>query len=518
MTTSDVSPDVEARVGGVSLVGGSAWTAMRLIVPQFYVVATSILAARFLTPAEMGRQSYIAFIALSLTMLATAGVPIAFQRVGGQALGNGQHAQLAYLLSWSRRVEVVAAAIAGAAMASAAALGSEPTAAWLLAGGVCVVGVLQSIPAAALAVLQRWRGISVTGVILGAVSTIAVAAVLAAGGGITGMFAVELAVWSVGLGIAWSLARRAMAELGVRPIKSLDLRRHAIRWALVSSFTGILSFVVWRRSEFLFLNEFSADEQIAMFSIAFAAVTALMKPPEAVGQVLAPAFATMSGARLTGRISGGYARATRLLLFVSIPLTALALAVGPTVIELAYGSAYSEAGTLFAIMAPMVPLLSLVNVSRGLIVGVGRQRSLVAVGVFAAVSNLALALFLVRRFDATGAAISNAAAQALAGCAYIRIARALTGPTELAPAAVARNVVAAGGAGAAAWAACSALGGVAGAVAGVAVFAVGYCGLATLLGVMSGDDGRWLAALVGERLAGRRRTLANRLITAFSRA
>lgn len=94
----------------------------------------------------------------------------------------------------------------------------------------------------------------------------------------------------------------------------------------------------------------------------------------------------------------------------------------------------------------------------------------------------------------------------------------LTGPTELAPAAVARNAVAAATAGAAAWAACSALGAVPGALAGVAVFAAGYCGLATLLGVMSGDDGRWLAALLGERLAGRPRTVAHRLIMAFSRA
>jgi O-antigen/teichoic acid export membrane protein len=518
LTTSEATADVDARIAGPALLGGSAWSAASLIIPQFYVVATSILAARFLTPSEMGRQSYIAFISLSLTYLATAGVPTAFQRVGAEALGRGEHGQLAYLLTWSRRIEVVAAALAGGVMGAAAALGSEPRAAWLFAGGVCVIGVLQSVPASALAVLQRWRGISVTGIVIGAVSTIAVAIVLAAGGGITGMFAVEFAVWSVGLGVSWWLAREAMAELRARPVRSMELRRRAISWALASTFTGILAFVVWRRSEFFFLNAFSTDREIAMYSIAFAAMTALMKPPEAVGMVLSPAFATMSGARQAERISARYARGIRMILLLSLPLTAFAMAIGPAAIELAYGSAYSDAGTLFLIMAPTLPLLSLMGVSRGLIAGVGRQRSLISVGIFAAVTNVLLAVVLISHYDATGAAVSNAAAQVLAVGAYIALARKLAGSARITFAAVARNAVAAAAAGGAAWAACSALGGVAGAVAGIVVFFAAYLGLAMLLGVIPRGDADWLESLAGDHMAGRRENLTRRLIAGLTRA
>ena len=518
MTTSGPSADVEARLGGLSLLGGSAWNAASLILPQFYIVAMSIIAARFLTPADMGRQSYIAFIAISLTQLGSVGIPSAFQRFAGQALGRGEAGHVAYLRSWSWRVELVAAALAGAAMAGAAALGSEPRAAWLLAGAVCVVGVLNVVPAATLAVLQRWRGISTTGIALGAISTVAVAIVLAAGGGITGIFAVECVVGSVGLCINWWLARSAMAEFGVQPVKSVELRRRATRWALVASFVGVLAFVVWRRSEFLFLNHFSTDEHIAMFSIAFAAVTVLMKLPEAVGMVLTPAFATMSGARQTTRIRLRYSRALRLVMFVSIPSTALAVALGPTAIELAYGTAYADAGRLFIIMAPTLPLLSLVSMSRGLIAGVGRQRSLVAVAVFAAISNLALAVVLIRLYDSTGAAISNASAQALAAVAYVVIARRLIGSIQVAPGAIARNVFAAAAAGATAWATCAALGGVPGVLLGLVAFTVVYGGLAVLLHVLPADDGRWLESVVGERLRGRRESVVRRLIAAASGA
>jgi O-antigen/teichoic acid export membrane protein len=255
-----------------------------------------------------------------------------------------------------------------------------------------------------------------------------------------------------------------------------------------------------------------------MYSIAFAAVFALMKLPEAVGMVLSPAFATLSGARDMNRVRRGYARGVRLLLLVSIPLTALCLAVGPTLIHLAYGSAYDEAGTLFLVMAPTLPLLSLVTVSRGVIFGVGRQRNLVAVGLFGALVNLTLALVLVPKYDATGAAISNAATQALAAVAYVAIARRLAGTIEVAPGALARNAVAACVAGAAAWAVCFALGGVPGAVLGLAVFTAGFCALAVALRIMPGDDARWLDSIVDGRLRGPFETFARRMIAAASRA
>jgi O-antigen/teichoic acid export membrane protein len=512
------SSGVGTRLGGGALLGASAWNAASLILPQVYVLVMSIIAARFLTPAEMGRQSFIAFVAISLIMLLTGGLPSAFQRFAGEALGRNEAEHVPYLLRWSWRVEIVGAVLAGAGMAAAAALGSEPRAAWILAGGFCAVGILQVIPASALAVLQRWRGISMVGIAFGALSTIAVAIVLAAGGGITGMFAVEFGAAAISLCVTSALARSAIAELRVTPVKSVELRRRVVRWALVASFTGILTLVVWRRSEFLFLNGFSSDEQIAMYSIAFAAVTALMKLPEAVGMVLSPAFATLGGARDMDRIRQAYSRGIRLLLLVSTPLTALSVAVGPTVIRLAYGSSYDEAGTLFAIMAPTLPLLALVSVSRGVIFGVGRQRSLVAVGIFAALVNVALALVLIRRYDATGAAISNAAAQGVAALAYLAIARRLAGAVELAPAALARNVVAACAAGAAAWAACSALGGVAGALAGIVVFSVAFCALAVVLRIMPSGDGPWLESVVAERLRGRFETIARRMIAAASRA
>ena len=74
----------------------------------------------------MGRQSYIAFVALALVQAATAGFPGALMRYIGELLGarRGDHAMALY--RFTRRVELVAAALVLAVLLIVAALGCEP--------------------------------------------------------------------------------------------------------------------------------------------------------------------------------------------------------------------------------------------------------------------------------------------------------------------------------------------------------------------------------------------------------
>ena len=81
----------------------------------------------------------------------------------------------------------------------------------------------------------------------------------------------------------------------------------------------ILTFVVWRRSEFLFLNHYSTDSEIAIYSVAFSSVATLLLIPQAIVGVLLPAVATLLGAGATERIRQGFERAIRLLLVLTLP-------------------------------------------------------------------------------------------------------------------------------------------------------------------------------------------------------
>ena len=60
--------DARETTGRSVFRGGVWWTASRTI-PQLYVLALSLVAARFLGPTGMGRQSFIAFTELSLVAL-----------------------------------------------------------------------------------------------------------------------------------------------------------------------------------------------------------------------------------------------------------------------------------------------------------------------------------------------------------------------------------------------------------------------------------------------------------------
>src|SRR2546421_6502998 len=105
-TEAEARSEFADRTTGEALLRASAWNAASLILPQLYLVATSIIVARFLTPSEMGRQSYIAFIELSLLLLVTGGVPSAVQRFGGRALGRGEPRDVPYLRPFAGRAAV----------------------------------------------------------------------------------------------------------------------------------------------------------------------------------------------------------------------------------------------------------------------------------------------------------------------------------------------------------------------------------------------------------------------------
>ena len=96
--------------------------------------------------------------------------------------------------------------------------------------------------------------------------------VLEAGGGITGLFALEATAVFANLVWTSALARRLAARLP-------DARARAARTAAPlhrpspasTSVIVIIQFVVWRRSELFVLQHYSTDAQIAFYSIAFAA-------------------------------------------------------------------------------------------------------------------------------------------------------------------------------------------------------------------------------------------------------
>jgi len=488
---------------GRSVLSGGLWYVTSYAIPQGYTLVISIFAARFLGPDGMGRQSFIAYVSITLTALLSSAMYLAVMRFIGETSGRGRAELLPSLLWFAWAVEGIAALLAGALLFGAAFLGAWPQGAWACAAVVSMAAILHTVPTAVLIGLQRFRQAATVGLVTGAVGTPAVAIVLWQGGGITGMFATEAVIGVLNLAWTGTLARRTLheaersAEAEASPADQSVLRRRVVRFALLSSIGLVLELVVGTRVEFFFLNHFSTDSQIAFYSIAFSAVAALSLIPGALAGSTTPAFATLFGAGEMGRIHSGYSRSLRLLLVVTLPLTAAALALGPELINVVYGQDYEGAGAPVRILLIAFPVVALSSLSTALLAGLGHIRVPLIANAVAALADVGLALALVPHLNANGAAIANATGQATYSLIMLAAAERIVSPVAWRGGVLFRNAIAALAGGLAGWGVLEELGGgIAGLLGGAVVLVVVYGVLAVALRVIPGEDAAWLEETV----------------------
>ena len=514
-TAGDTSTSDAARAtSGASVVRGGIWSAASNLGPQFFTLAVSIAGARFLGPSGLGRQSFIAFVIATSINVFAFGLAIALMRAVGESVGGGRRAEARGLVSWAFRISLIGTAASLAALLIAAFTGAEPRLAWIFAAVTAALGVAAAVPGAALMGLQRWRDISLVILACGAPGAVGTIAVLAAGGGVTGMIAAQL-VTSAGIFVGVvAIARRRLQALAPRPAPpSRALRRNTLRYA-GSAFAGsLVTLIVFRRSEFFFLQHWWNDRQTALYSVAFSTVVTLVLVPQALASAVSPAVATLLGAGQHDRIRTGYARSLRLLLIASLPIAAGAFALGPETVRLVFGSGFAASGVPLLVLLAPFPLIPLMNVSYALIVGLGKIRFPLIVGVASAALNVALDLALIPNHAAVGAAVANACAQSATALTTIVYGIRLTAPVRWETASLVRAGAASALAGGAAWATLQILGGAPGVLVGVLAGTAALIVCAVRLRILPRQDADWLEASFG-RLAGGRLGAAARAMAA----
>jgi O-antigen/teichoic acid export membrane protein len=491
-------PEAARTTTGASVVRGGVWSAASNLGPQLFTLAVSIAGARFLGPSGLGRQSFIAFVIASSLNVFGGGLPIAVMRAVGESVGAGRRGEARGLVRWAWRLSAIGGSSSAVALLAVAFTGAEPRAAWILAAATAAVGVVTAIPGAALSGLQRWRDLSVVILVcngLGAAGTIAV---LAAGGGVTGMIAAQL-VTSVGIFAGTgTLARRRLAAAAPEPVAPpRALRRSTLRYAGSALVGSLVTLIVFRRSEFFFLQNWSTDREIALYSVAFSAVTTLVLVPQALAAAVSPAVATLLGAGQHDRIRTGYGRALRLLMLVSLPVAAGAAALGPETVRLVFGGGFAGSRVPLLVLLAPFPLIPLMNASYSLIVGLGKARFPLVVGASSATLNVALDLALIPGHAAIGAAVANSCAQGATALATIVYGARLAGPVTWEAATLLRACAASAAAGIAAWGALAAIGGAPGVVAGILAGSAVFLAGAVALRILPKEDALWVERSFG---------------------
>jgi O-antigen/teichoic acid export membrane protein len=436
MTQIEHEPKPEAQVPETSTTGarafrGGLWQSTAQVAPYGYTLIVSIVAARLLGPDRMGRQSFIAFTVVVAQTLTTGGLGNAIVRYVAELRGQGREQTLPSLAAWGWKATAALGALGALALVAVAAAGASPTLAWIFAAVAAFAGALNRAPGGVLIGTQAWRSHALVVVVIGAGTVVATLLVLLLGAGVSGMLGVTAAAAVAMLVWLAMLARRRLRPLDAarRPLGSL--RREVARFSLALSVPVILSLVVVQRSELFFLEHYSSNRQIALYSIAFSATAGLTAISAGIAAVLTPSVATLVGGGEFARIRRGYSRVLRLGLLFSVPLTGAALALGPALLHLMYGPRYKGVGDVLVIILLILPLVPLGAASGALLIGYGRVRAPMIIGLVAAAVDLGLAAALVPRFDALGAAVANTSASVVSGVLAIGIAARQVGGTSL---------------------------------------------------------------------------------------
>jgi O-antigen/teichoic acid export membrane protein len=499
--TSPFADTVE-RTGSRVLRSG-AWQIAAQVAPFAGTALVSVVAARALGPAGMGRQSYISFIVLTTMTACAAGFPITIPRYVGELIGLGEEGKLQSLAAWAWRLELGAGTVGAGVLLLIAALGATPRLAWVFGAVAVFTGTLHKVPASVLIGAQRWRQSSTVVVATTVATALATVVALALGGRITSIFVVLAAGNTVMMLLAWGLSRRLLGQIRAVRVPLGSVRRDVLRFAAIASAPVILNFVVFQRSEFFFLERYSSDRQIALYSIAYSVYAAMLALPQGLVTMFAPAVATLKGAGAHQRIRNGYARGLRLLFLITIPVTVGALVFGPALVQLAYGDQYKRSGVLLLVLAIPLLVVPAGGVSNGLLFGYGRIRIPVIIGVAAGVVDLGLAAILVPHLDALGAAIANISAQLTGGLLGVGYCVRLIGGVEIAPRHLAKATIAALVAGGCAKLVLLLGSGPAPVLASILVSVVVYLVLAASLRVLPREDADWLEHAMSGRSNGR---------------
>jgi O-antigen/teichoic acid export membrane protein len=491
----------DASAGG-SAIRGTIWSVGGSILPQFYTTLTSIVTARILGADSIGQLTFIAFVTFTLGTALTLGLPNSLARHYASALGEGREGEIRALYRWSWRTAVVSGVIALAVLWGIGLSGSEPRAGWFFAGISGVGIVFHQMPSQVLTGMQRWRETVMPSIITGSVAVVAKIAILLAGSGIVGLLAIDAGVIAANVVITVLLARRALATLHGPALPAPALIRDTKRFAIASSINVLISWVVFRRSEVLFLNHYSTDQQIAIYSIAFSLIATLLWIPTSAAYVLRPAFATFHGAGEKDRISSSFGRSLRIVTPVTIVLTAYSFVIGPGAIRLLYGDAFVESGEILRILLLSFPLVPLMALSTAVLTGIGRQWFLTAATGFAAILNVLLDVVLISRFDAVGAAVANSVAQLAGAVPILIIAVVIVGGVDWGGWVFARVIAVSSVAGLAAAACVVELPLVAGLVVGTVAFALVLIVVARFVPLLERSDAMALVGHLGGRARG----------------
>ncbi|TXH31991.1 MAG: hypothetical protein E6Q91_02105 [Actinobacteria bacterium] len=475
-----------------ALVGG-LWNAAQMVLPLLGTTVLSIVLGRVLGPDLLGEQSFISYSEALLAGVLVMSLQKASLQVMSASTGAGDAARTANLARWTMLGQTLNGVVSAVILIAVGTTSAYPLA-WILAGLTSLVNAIGwGYATRVIAASGSWTEVAGRRLWTQMFGQVAAAVAVLLGAGLNAVFAANLVSAVVLLALIIPLAPRIDA-------KTLAIPRELGRlWGLFT-LRSVLVQVVGQRVEFLFLAAYSTPDQIAMYSIPFMVVTAVVLIPTSIISAGMPAMAAHEGAGRSDEVAGHLGYAVRVTIGASIPLALGLAALGPSLVVLLYGGDYQEAGQLLAWMSPLVLVLPAAVVCETYWYGRAALRIPLVTAAVGAAVDLALCFALIPRFDALGAAWANLAGQGIGAILMLAATRRNRPSLYISWSRTVITTVAMSALALAAWYATNAIGGAWGLALGVVVALLGCVAFGRIVGFVSGDDAQWLQDTLPARL------------------
>lgn len=485
--------DLTGMTGRRGALVGGLWNAAQMVLPLLGTTMLSVVLGRLLGPELLGVQSLISYSEAMLAGVLVMSLNTAAVQLMSSALGSRDTQRIDSYARWVM-IGQLANGLVSALILIVVGLRSDHQLAWILAG---ITGLLNAIgwgyASRIIAETGSWTAVARWRLITQMLAQLTAAVAVLLGAGLTAVFGANLVS-----AVLLTFALRPMA----RKVRSRARRipRDMTRlWALFLVRSVLLQ-VVAQRIEFLFLAAYSTPDQIAMYSIPFMVVTAVVMVPGSIITAGMPAMAARQGAGQGAEVADHLGFAVRVTVAASVPLTFALAILGPPLITVLYGSEYVEAGVLLAWLSPLVLVLPAASVAETYWNGLADLRLPIGTAVVAAVLDLVFCFILIPRFDALGAAWANLIGQGIGAIALLLATRRLRPSVHLPWLNLLRTTVAMAVLAAVTMWVLSVLSGIAGLLMGCLVAGLGAALYGRTAGFMGRSDALWLRDVLPHRV------------------
>lgn len=486
-TEPAVQSGLDTRKGAFA---GGLWNAASAVLPMGATLVLSVVVSRELGPAVLGQQSLVAYVnSLMVSVLIFSFTSASVQMLAATNAGDDRD-RLAWLSRWSFAAHLTGGLVSALLLVSIGFARSDYQALWFLAAATAMVDSIGWAHASRDIARHGWGPTASRRLVAQAVSPALAIAAVYAGLGIEGVFTAQLVVAVVLLLVLRRVDRRTQTPSVAgtdRPAWAPVLRL----WSMFS-LSVLITQIVERRLELVFLDWFHSPETVAMFSVAFNVVGIPTMVSAALIGASMPAIAARH-ARDPGSVTAALSRAARVVVAVNLVLTAGTIAIGPRLVTTAYGEDFAEAGTLVRLLGLTLLILPLGHLYSALWTGTGHLRPVLIAGGAGAVVDITLAWTLVPPFAASGAVVASLGAAAVsAGLIAVHTHRRGI-RLEISPGRLAVTTAIALAAGGAAHGTLLLVGGLAGVVLAVVAFGLVLAVTVRFLGLVGREDTAWLA-------------------------